>query len=296
MRLSTLVAVTLLFTPPALLAQHSSTGSASSGGSASHSGGSVSSSGGASHASSGASHGSSASSGSHSASSHASSGSGSAHERSSNSSSHNAASRTTGPRSSASPSPSGTELARADTVRSIREPVAAGVEIKESGASTTKPAQPEKRGFFSFFRHPFRRPEPKPKPEFKPAEPDLRAACKHEPCAVCPPGRSMGKNGGCGVATPPVTMARTECRAGMLWNGVTCGNTTDCAVFASRAAALANELRGIKGEMQTACSSNSSAQCSEVTLRYYGAVSQYRELQNEAPVSCRSILPDPQSL
>jgi hypothetical protein len=305
MRLSTLVVAGLLFATPTLLAQHSSAGSASSGGSASHSSGSSgSSSGSASHSSSGggASHSSSASSSassaSHSASSHASPGSGgAAHARSANSSSHTSAAGAAGPRSSASPSVHGTELARADTVRPIREPVTAGVEVKENGSSTSKPTQPEKRGFFSFLRHPFRRPEPKPRPEIKPAEPDLHLACKHEPCAVCPPGRSMGKTGGCGAATPPVTIARGECRAGLVWNGVACGNTIDCARFTGQAAALANELRGIKAEMETACSNNSSAQeCSEVTLRYYGAVSRYRELQNEAPVSCRSMLPDPLSL
>jgi hypothetical protein len=84
----------------------------------------------------------------------------------------------------------------------------------------------------------------------------------------------------------------------MVWDGAACASTTDdCAMFSSRAATLANELRGIKGEMQMACSNDPSAQqCGELTLSHDGAISRYRMLLNEAPATCRSLLPDPSSL
>jgi len=290
MRLSGLVVASILLVPPALFAQHSSASSSSSSSTSSsassHSGGSSGgSSGGASHASSsaGASHNSS--SGSSSAAGRATGGHASAGGGSAN------------PHSPASGSPNST-----DTTRTIHEPAINRSPTKEKDSSATKTTQPEKKGFLSFLRHPFHKPEPKhkpkpkPEPEPIPVVPDLRAVCKHKPCAVCPPGQSAGKNGTC--VTPSPTLASARCRAGMVWDGAACASTTDdCAMFSSRAATLANELRGIKGEMQMACSNDPSArQCGELTLSHDGAISRYRMLLNEAPATCRSLLPDLSSL
>jgi hypothetical protein len=60
---------------------------------------------------------------------------------------------------------------------------------------------------------------------------------------------------------------------------------------------LASELRGIKTQMQSACSSNPSAQeCIDLTHSREGALQRYRMLQDEAPLHCRTSLPDPASL
>jgi len=59
---------------------------------------------------------------------------------------------------------------------------------------------------------------------------------------------------------------------------------------------LGSEIRGLKSQMQTACSGNSTAQdCGELKLQYEGAVTRYRMLQNEAPIECRARLLDPLS-
>jgi len=199
----------------------------------------------------------------------------------------------------------------------------------------TKPAQPERRGFFSFLRHPFSRPKPKPiepDPDLrhrvclkgncpeppKPVEPDLRhRVCLQGPCAPCPPGEVRGKNGVCGGTTTQSAYRNTyldQCEYGGLWNVAGCGlrrhcppgeiwngsvcipEEDDCAGFISRAETLANQIRGVKSRMQMDCSGNPPAQdCDELKQQYDGAVMRYRMLQNEAPIACRTRLQDPLS-
>ncbi|HKH98025.1 MAG TPA: hypothetical protein VJ999_02870 [Candidatus Sulfotelmatobacter sp.] len=298
MRLSNVAVAAVLFISPALVAQHSSTSSSSSSSSSSHA---SSGGGGSSHTSSSSGSGS----GSHSASSHTSSNI--AH--------------------SASSSGSGSHSSTANNARTIREPVAKPVQAKEKAVSTTKTAQPEKKSFFSFLRHPFHKATPKsPDPDLrrpickkgpckKPAPPvvvesELRPPCKGKGCP-CPPGGAPGKNGGC-VAAP----TNNTCAAGQYWNGGACVPSThqcpaneywngascvtrmnDCATIDARAASLANEVRGARAQMQNACSNNSSGQeCGALKQSYDGAVERYRMLLNEAPVNCRGTLADPISL
>jgi hypothetical protein len=60
---------------------------------------------------------------------------------------------------------------------------------------------------------------------------------------------------------------------------------------------LANELRGIKSDQESACSQDPGGQqCSELTTQHDGALSRYRVLLNESPSTCRVMLPDPASL
>ncbi len=149
-----------------------------------------------------------------------------------------------------------------------------------------------------------------PKPE--PAEGDLRRrVCPNGKCEECPAGKSMGKNGGCvaapavantvstcqpneawnGIACAPISMNR--CQAGETWNGAECVNPTLCSSFSGRADMLAAEARSIRSEMETACSLNSQSQdCIRLTQNHDGAVQRYRMLLNEAPVNCRTTLPD----
>jgi hypothetical protein len=153
-----------------------------------------------------------------------------------------------------------------------------------------------------------RRKEPEPAP----GEADLRRrVCANGPCA-CPPGQSAGKNGSCGP-TAAVNTASTcqpnetwnggactvvkQCQSGESWNGVECVNFAQCASYSSRAEMLAVEARGIRNQSDAACSQDPLAQdCMRLRQSHEGAVQRYRMLLNEAPLSCRTTLPDPSSL
>jgi hypothetical protein len=322
MRLSGLVVASILLIPPALLAQHSSAGSSSSGGSSSHASGPSS---GTSHASSGpASSGAIAlhsNSGAtvHSSSSHAAPGGGnSANNHHPLSSSHNTKAGTVEARASISRLPSGSDPSRSDAERTIHEPVANGLKTVDKGASNVKAERPEKRGVFSFLRHPLRKPEPRPKAKLKPEphpepkpEPERHVVCKHEPCRICPPGQS-GKKGRCETNSAQPVMASNQCSPNESWNGNSCEagrhcqpweswdgarcvNSAQCATFMSRADSLAAEARGVNA--QAACSQNPTGQqCMSLTQSHDETLQRYRMLFNEAPASCRTQLPDPATL
>ncbi len=169
-------------------------------------------------------------------------------------------------------------------------------------------------------------------PEPNPGEADLRRRiCPNGSCKECPPGQSAGKNGNC-VTTPapPRTasacqaneswngsictgaasacqpneywngnacMAGNRCQAGESWNGFECANPGQCATFSSRAGLLAEEARSIRRDMEAACSKDPYGQeCMRLTQSHDGAVLRYEMLLNEAPVSCRTMLPDPLTL
>jgi hypothetical protein len=199
MRLSGLVVAAVLFVSTTLIAHTS--GAGGSGGFAS-SGGSSSSS--ASHG--GYSGGFSSSSSSSSSSVH-SGGSASSHN-SSNSVSH--VTSTSAGTSHSSPS---TKL-----------------------SSTKESAAPEKRGFFSSLRHPFRKPAPVKTAEFLRPPPCLKA-----PCAVCPPGQSRNGNG-------PCVFTSNVCPPWQFGNGFGCGTQTawfsNCRALADQLAEQQARMRG----------------------------------------------------
>jgi len=95
-------------------------------------------------------------------------------------------------------------------------------------------AAPEKQGFRSFLRHPFRKSAPVQTAEYK------RRPCRKEPCAVCPPGESS--NGGACVLPSNV------CLAGQIWNGFSCGTqyrfNDDCRALLDQLAAQQQQMRG----------------------------------------------------
>jgi hypothetical protein len=149
-----------------------------------------------------------------------------------------------------------------------------------------------------------------PAPKRTPAESDLRRPCLKEPC-TCSSGQTLTK-GGC-VTT--VVNNSGQCQAGQVWNGGSClapvhcpandywngvnctPNGAECATINSRASVDINELRGLKGRTQQACSQDPSGQeCSDLTQELSGATLRYRMLLNEASPTCRTTLPDPDSL
>lgn len=96
-------------------------------------------------------------------------------------------------------------------------------------------AAPEKQGFRSFLRHPFKRPSPVQTAEYK------RRPCRKEPCAVCPPGES--RNGGACVVVSNV------CSTGQFWNGLACGSTQyrfndDCRALLDQLVAQRRQMQG----------------------------------------------------
>ncbi len=207
MRLSGLVVAAILLVPAIILAQHSSGGSGGGGGASSggFSGGS---------SSGGSSHGSSGSSGSSSGSSHSSSSGGS--------------------RSSASSAGSHNSSSSASHVAS--KTPASHFSPSSKLASTKENAAPEKRGFRSFFRHPFR-------PRVQTAEFTAPAPCRKKPCRVCPPGQSPN---GAGACVLPVS---NTCASGLYWNGFACGEqyrfNDDCRALAAQ---LAEQERRMQGQ------------------------------------------------
>jgi hypothetical protein len=160
-------------------------------------------------------------------------------------------------------------------------------------------------------------------PERKPAESDLRRPiCKDRDCAKCPAGESAGKNGGCVSTTAAATntpvnptvshdcparetwngaacvVSARQCRPNEYWNGTSCvASSAECVSIDSRAAALAEEIRGDRAQMRTPCSEDPYGQeCNRLTQSYDAAVQRYRMLIGEAPVGCRPRLADPLSL
>jgi hypothetical protein len=133
--------------------------------------------------------------------------------------------------------------------------------------------------------------------------------CRKEPCA-CPPGESRNGKGVCAAAVVSnlcepgqywnggACAGTLACQPGNFWNGTTCVQEADrCGTYDSRGAMLTNELRGIRSEMDRVCLQDPNGQrCRELTLQHDGELLRYRMLLNEAPVSCRVMMPDPLSL
>jgi hypothetical protein len=323
MRLSGLVVTAFLLVSATLFAQHTSGVSGSSASSASASSASSSSPSSSSSSSATSSHESSSSS---SVSSSSSSNSGASHSSysggsNSSSSASSASSHNSGGSAShianvdAGASHTNAQSSRSNSERVVREPnpepnrQTLSETWKLGPPPTTKlspthaSAPPEKKSFFSRLRHPFK-PKPVRTADFKRSPP-----CRKEPCA-CPPGESRNGKGVCAgtvvsnLCEPGqywnggACAGTLACQPGNFWNGTTCVQEADrCATYSSRAALLASGLRSIKDEMDRACTQDPNGQqCRELTLQHEGELLRYRMLLNEAPVSCRVMLPDPLSL
>jgi hypothetical protein len=275
-RLTLALAVILLFSAP-VLAQHSSTSSSASsgGGSSSSGGGGSSSGGGGSHSSSsGGSSSSGSSGGSHSSggsSSHSSSSPSSSSHSSGGSVSHGSS----GHSSSSAPgsSHSGVREPRSNAVHSVREP-STGMRAR------TEPA--EKRNFFSFLRHPFRRPAPKPAPQTLLVTDLRRPICWRGHCPVCPAGQAR-VGGVCG-GTVLVNNTRNFCSLGEAWNGNACLLQTnyayDCSALRMSLQQQEQRMRAAEAAQQSACSAGPSQDCSDLTSTSQGEASRYRTLQD----------------
>ena len=252
MRLSGLSLTAVLLFASFTLAQHSSGGSSSGGSSSSgsSSGGSHSSSSGGSSYSGGSSGGGSHSSGGSAA--HGSSTSQGASGHNSNSpSSHSSA-----------------HLSRSSPARTNSAP-GAGVRAKFE--------PPGRRSFFSFLRHPFRKPEPKT--DRKPKIAALRRPiCFKGPCLICPAGQA---NGVC--AGLVVDHRRNLCSTREIWSGGACLLQTsfldDCSGMRLALEQQAQRMQAAEGARQSACSAGSREECSDRAGRAQSETSLYETLQ-----------------
>ena len=304
MRLSGLSVAAVVLFASFMAAQHSSSssaGSSSASSSSSSSGSSHSSSSGGSSYSGGSSGSSHSSGGGYSSSGGASHSSGGGHSSAvtSGSSGHAAggASISNGP-ASRGKNEHGSNLVNSHGMKSSTSKVARPLREPKPGVPQ-RAVVPEKRGFFSFLRHPFRKPQPKV--VARPALYLPRPICPKGRCApVCPVGQ-VSRGGICG--TPPVAM----CVPGQIWNDVSCGARYQCSPgeiwngsaclyhtrFLNQCFALGTELyrqerrvQAAESIRQSACANGPAQECSEATAAWQSEenlrqnlLSRYRQCQ-----------------
>jgi hypothetical protein len=155
---------------------------------------------------------------------------------------------------------------RTSVIRARREPIL---------GPQTRPALPERRGFFSFLRHPFRRPQPK-----LPVT-DLRHhLCLEGPCEVCPNGQLAAK-GGCGGMI--AHKSYNACPAAELWNGSMCiaelRVVDDCSAYARMMQRQTQRMQAAESFRQSACANGTAQECSEATNSWQSESNLYRTLQ-----------------
>lgn len=278
MRLSSLCIAAVLLLSVVTFAQHSSGGgsggSSSSGSSSGGGGGGGGSHGGGSSggsSSSGGSGGGHSSGGSASSSSSHSSGGSSSHTSSGHSSIATPSSTHPGANNSRPVSNTHPSNTYTNNERSVREPtIGAGVRTE----------MPEKRSFFSFLRHPFRRPEPNPPPKTKPVTDLRRPVCLRGPCSLCPPGQAHA--GGCGGAFY-IRHHHTHCTSGEIWNGGECLLQTQfldsCNGLRMAMRRQQQRMQAAESSRQSACAAGSSQICIDSMSSAQSETALYNTLQ-----------------
>lgn len=257
MRLSVLAVSLILLFSQTILAQHSSGGGGSSGGSSgggSHGGGS---SGGSSAGSSGG--GYSGGGGSHGGYSggHGSGGSGS----------HSSGSHSSGAGGGATNSHG--QTLHSHTGRPVHEPG-----FGRAPLNGTVKAQPTRRSFFSFLRHPFRKHQPKTVADLR-RRPCLKGACK-----VCPAGQAS-----IGGRCVGGSFARNTnfCSSRRVWSGDACLQQTPfldpCTGLRGTLALQAQRMQAAESARYDACAAGITQECSELTSKAQSEASLYRALQ-----------------
>jgi hypothetical protein len=242
-----------------LLAQHGG-GGGGGGSSVGSSGGgssSAASSGGGSHGGGG---GGSFSGGAHS--------SGGSSSRSSSSGSHTSSATASGRNGGSLAS----SLSRSNTQR-IRD--ITRVSLIEPLASEPMKLAPQKRGFFSFLGHPFRRQAAEPGAAFQ------HRVCWRGECRVCPVAQ-LPRAGGC--ATPHIYLRyANQCSHAEIWSGV-CRQTNiveDCSGLRAAMERQALRMQAAEAARQNACSSIFTEQCTDLAGKAQSEVSLYGALQQK---------------
>ena len=275
MRLSILSLAAVVLLSSFVLAQHSSGGGGNSGGS------SAGSSGVGSHSSS--SGGGSYSSGS--GGGHASGGgysSGGGHNSGGNHVSNGAGSRGSSSPSPASRGTGSAMFSRSDRRTSIANETRTNRSLSHSSQLRTAP--PEKRSFFSFLRHPFRRPQSN-------HVADLRHyICTNEHCNFCPVGQVRMGNACIGGVVPRYD---NYCSRDELWSGGSCLLHTyflpDCSGLLMALQRQEQRVQAADSIRQSACMNGATPECLGATREreseenlYQSLESRYRRCQTSA--------------
>jgi len=135
---------------------------------------------------------------------------------------------------------------------------------------------PEKRSFFGFLRHPFRKPESRAR-----TVTDLRRpVCPKGPCAVCPPGQAHA--GGCGGAFY-VRYEHSHCTSGGIWSGGACLLQTQfldsCVGLRMAMQRQQQRIQASESSRQSACAAASSQMCLDAMNTAQSEADLYRTLQ-----------------
>jgi len=289
MRLSVLAVSLILFFSQNIFAQHNSGGGGSTGGSSggssagsyggSYGGYSGGGSSGGGYSGGGGSHGGGYSGGGSSGGGSSGGGShGGGYSGGASSGSHvsgGSVSHSSGPYGSSSGANtphSNVQTSRSNGVSSIREPGRG-----RGPVNGTIKAQPEKKSFFSYLRHPFRRSQPKPVSEVRPIRP---IPCLHGRCRVCPAGEVA--SGGACVGIRPVRNVN-HCPRRELWSGGACvwqmGSLDPCSLERRALLMQAQRVQAAESERQSACAAGATQECSELTSREQSEASLYREME-----------------
>jgi hypothetical protein len=244
----------LLFSGSTLLAQHGGGGGGGGGASGGGGGGSHGGGGGSSGASSGGGHSSGGSgSGSHGSGSH---------------NSGTKASRGAG--SSGGSQASSALRSNTQRIRDITR-----VPVIEPVAFEAAKATPQKRGFFSFLRHPFRKPEAEPVAAFQ------HRICRLGACRVCPVAQVPG-GGGC--VTPHIFLRNANlCSRAGISSGA-CQQTNavdDCSGLRAVMERQARRMQVAEAARQNACSSIFTLQCTDLAGKAESEVNLYGALQQK---------------
>ena len=151
--------------------------------------------------------------------------------------------------------------------------------FSHSNGVETNSAHPEKKTFFSFWRHPFHKPQPKA------VAYDRRPGCGKRPCPVCPAGSLRG--GHCGA--PPTHLIHS-CSAGHFR---TAGDCLLNASFVDDCGALRMMMERQRQAMETAesariarCATGWVNQCMESSQRAGSEADLYTSL-SERYRQCR---------
>jgi len=142
-----------------------------------------------------------------------------------------------------------------------------------------------RRGFFSFLRHPFRKPEPKTDLKAKIAADLRRPICFKGPCLICPAGHASGVCAGL-----VVNHRRNLCSTKEIWSGGACLLQTsfldDCSGMRLALEQQAQRMQAAERARQSACSAGSREECSDRAGGAQSETSLYGTLQ-ERYRTCR---------
>jgi hypothetical protein len=131
----------------------------------------------------------------------------------------------------------------------------------------TKTAPPEKRSFFSFLRHPFRKPEAKEVVELR------RRICPNGRCMICPAG-SAGRWGCAGVA------ANNFCTRQEILGGGNCVLQAhfldDCSSFLLAVQWQRRIMHAAESARQGACAAGPTPECADFTGKAQSQASLYQ--------------------